>query len=237
MCYIADDLFTASKTRVAQIAERIREEGLHRQMRFATSASAALLDAEMCSLLKSMNVGPLFIGFESGNEQTLNYLKCGKVKVADNKRAVKLCQRHGLQCWGAVIIGCPDETSESIEDTISFVRWAREHGAYRVIIGVLVPFPGTEVWQTAKDMGRVSDDMNWDRLAWEGEEVLDGMLVSDEFKPEFRRLRDKALREASKSKWRKAWPLVKRHPLVAVKFALSQDGRPWLARLLNPLRG
>jgi len=111
--YFSDDLFAASKTRLAEIMRRLKEERLD-HLRFAISANASMLDDATCALLEEMNVGFVFIGFESGDDTSLAYLKCGKNTVEMNRQAIRRCVAHGLMCWGAVIIGLPGETEEAI---------------------------------------------------------------------------------------------------------------------------
>jgi len=194
-----------------------------------------MLDDATCALLEEMNVGFVFIGFESGDDTSLAYLKCGKNTVEMNRQAIRRCVAHGLMCWGAVIIGLPGETEEAIENTIEFLRWARRNGSYTIGVNTLIPFPGTAVWDEALKMGRVAVQMDFDRLRTTSDEVAEGLLVSDSFRPRFRQLRRRVLREGSKLRWKKAWLLFRRQPLASLRFAFG-SGLVRTVRLLLPSR-
>jgi radical SAM superfamily enzyme YgiQ (UPF0313 family) len=232
--YFSDDLFAASKGRLAEILRRLKEERLD-HLNFAISANASMLDDETCALLKEMNVGFVFIGFESGDDRSLAYLKCGKNTVEMNRQAILRCAAHGLMCWGAVIVGLPGETEEAIRNTVEFLRWARRNGSYTIGVNTLIPFPGTAVWEEALKMGRVSVDMDFDRLRTTTAEVAEGFLVPDSFRPQFRRLRQWVLREGARLRWKKVRLLFRRRPLAALRFALGA-GLVRTVRLLLPSR-
>jgi radical SAM superfamily enzyme YgiQ (UPF0313 family) len=168
-----------------------------------------------------MNVRPIFFGFESGDEQTLKYLKCGKTTVAENKEAVRLCQRYGFNCCGGLIIGSPGETLEQMENTIRFIDWAKKHGIMRLSVAVLYPFPGTPVWDVALKMGKVGTGMNFDVLKVTSKEATEGMLVDDAIKLEFIKLRDRVYRHIHSFKWTKARMLLRHSPWETLKFAFQ----------------
>ena len=50
------------------------------------------------------------MGLESGCEKTLNFLKCGSVKVKQNMNAVNLLKRYGFNVVASFVIGVPGET-------------------------------------------------------------------------------------------------------------------------------
>jgi radical SAM superfamily enzyme YgiQ (UPF0313 family) len=108
-----------------------------------------------------MGVNSVGMGLESGNERTLKYLKGGNVTVADNLNAIKILHKHGIAANASFIIGSPDETREEILDTLHFIKTS---GLDFVDTFVLIPFPGTPVWEYAKSTGAASDDMDWSRL-------------------------------------------------------------------------
>ena len=156
-----DDLMIADKQRFERIAELIRNAPALVKTKFGINARANLITDHTAQVLKAMHVNSVGMGLESGNERTLRYLKGGSVSVEDNYNAVKILQRYGISANASFVIGSPDETREEILDTLHFIKTS---GLNFVDTFVLVPFPGTPVWDYAKSIGAVSDDMNWDRL-------------------------------------------------------------------------
>ena len=226
-----DDLFACNKKRLKRIAEAIQAENLHRKITFGCSAHAAIFDEEICELLKSINVKAIFFGFESGDEQILQYLKRGKSTVWQNKAAIKLCRQYGFDCSGTLILGSPGETMEQMENSIRFVDWGKKNGAVRLGFAVLTPFPGTPVWEEAHKRGKVSHMMDFDVLRMQSKASAEGILVADDIKPQFIRLRDRAHRHTHSFKFTKARMLFRHSPWETLKFAINAP-RPIMRRLL-----
>ncbi len=150
-----DDLFIASKKRLQEVVELIKNEGINEKVEFATWGRANLINDDVCRLLKQMNVRAVSFGFESNSERVLKYLKGESVTPADNERAVQICRKYGLTVSGSFIIGNPHEKKEDIEKTFDFIKKYVEHD---VKVYTMVPLPGTIVWEEAKKQGIVSEN-------------------------------------------------------------------------------
>lgn len=156
-----DDLFIANKTRLKKIADLIDQKGINKKIKFTCSARANLIDENTISYLKKMNVVSVGLGLESGNQRILNYLKGDTVTLEDNTRAVSLLNQAGIQANASFIIGSPDETVDEMLDTYHFIK---NNGLSFVDVYILTPYPGTPIWDYAKDKGHVSENMDWDIL-------------------------------------------------------------------------
>ncbi|MBI5572711.1 MAG: radical SAM protein [Desulfomonile tiedjei] len=158
---VNDDLFASHKKRLQKVADLMVAQGLREKVGFGCLARANHVTKELVQLLKEMKVVSASMGLESGSERTLAYLKGKNVTVEDNERAVHLFKEAGIQTNGYFIIGAPDETEEEIMDTYRFIK--RSPLDFIEIL-VLVPLPGTIIWQWALDRGLVSEDMDWNLL-------------------------------------------------------------------------
>lgn len=163
---IADDLFTMNKERLRKIVSLFEQNRINKRITFDCMARANLLDDEICRLLKKMNVKSLYFGFESGSERMLKFLKRGTVTVNDNKKAMVLCRKYGFKMVGSFIFGSPYETIGDMKKTIELMKFMRKNIKDADIVQfVMTPFPGTDVWEIAKERGKVRDDMkNWNEL-------------------------------------------------------------------------
>lgn len=156
-----DDLFTSNKKRLKILADKIVEKGYHQKVKFACWARANTITPEVIDILKSMNMVAVEMGLESGCERTLKYLKGGNVTVEQNRLAVKLLKKAGIQANGDFIIGAPDETEEEIMQTYNFIKEIRLD---TVTVNPLTPYPGTPVWEYAIKRSLVSCDMDWSKI-------------------------------------------------------------------------
>ena len=170
-----DDLFIAPKKKLIEFVELIKKEGLDKKLIFFGYARANLIDEEVCQLLKSIRVKRLIFGFESGSKRVLSYLKGHSVTIADNQRAARLCRKYGITTSSGFITGIPGESLEELKETYEFIR---DNPLDNTHIYILTPYPGTEIWETAKSMGLVSAHMDFGRLFCQ----LQGLSFFDFFK-------------------------------------------------------
>ncbi|MDA8098727.1 MAG: radical SAM protein [Nitrospiraceae bacterium] len=88
-------------------------------------------------------------GVESGNQQVLDAIKKG-FTLDQVRRAFRWTHEAGMEARGTFVFGLPKETRETMEETI---RFAVEIDADYAQFQLLTPYPGTELWDTAKDFG------------------------------------------------------------------------------------
>lgn len=160
-----DDLFVADKKRLKEIRDLIRKHGLEKELSFMVSLRADLIDRKTMELLKEMNVTNIFMGIESASEHVLKFLKNNTVTVKDIQKSIDLCHEFDIQLEGSFIIGSPMETLKDLKTTYDFIYDNYCEGKLDMIaIYTLTPFPGTKVWDIAKDRGLVTEDMDWSLL-------------------------------------------------------------------------
>lgn len=218
---IWDDLFTLDKNRLLQMAKRFQEEGITGRVKFNCQPRANLIDEEMCRILKALNVKITMFGFESGSEKVLRFLKAGTVTTSQNKKAIRLCVKHGFKVQGSVIFGTPGETIKDMKKTIEFLKFALKTGVERIWSFVLTPFPATVIWDMAKKKGKVSDDMDWETLSHLGVDnplCLDESVSKEDFKKVF--LEGRAV--INRFKWRKVRSFLRDNPFLSIYFFLRK---------------
>ena len=120
-----DDLFIANKKRLREIAALIKERRIDEKISFSCSVRANLVNDELCTLLKDMNVTGVTMGLESGTDRILKYLKQGNVTVGDNTSAIQTCKKYGFDVGGSFIIGSPTETREEVLTTLNFIKTSK----------------------------------------------------------------------------------------------------------------
>ncbi len=155
---IYDDLFIADRKRFRKIVELIEYEKINEKVSFSVQARVNFVDDESCELLKRMNAS-VVCGFESGSPDILRFLK--NLNIKKNWDAVATFQKHGIEFSGSFMIGIPGETEEDMDMTLDFIKKNPFSGAEGY---VLTPFPGTKIWDYARSLGAVSDNMDWDKL-------------------------------------------------------------------------
>ena len=160
MISFLDDLFIADVSRLEEILKGLEKKRLIGKIKLTCSCRANLVDKEIADLLSRMGVVSVGMGLESGNQETLRYLK-QNVDVEQNFRAIETLKNAGIYTNGSFIIGSPQETREQIMETYRFIKQSRLD---LFDISILTPLPGTPLWQTALEKKLVSTDMNWNKL-------------------------------------------------------------------------
>jgi len=160
-----DDLFMMNQERLEQIIKTLRQKGFKRDTSFGLSLRANFITPESVKLLKELNVITVFIGIESGCEATLNYLKGGNLKLEQVNNALKLLRENNIMVEASFIIGAPPETRENLLETYNFILDHYQKGEITFLLtNLITPYPGSRIWEYAKQRGLVSDDMDFSRL-------------------------------------------------------------------------
>jgi radical SAM superfamily enzyme YgiQ (UPF0313 family) len=90
-------------------------------------------------------------GVESGSDQILkNVKKGGDATVVQARKAVLWAKEAGIKVWAYFIIGLPGENAKTVEETIAF---AKSIPVDIVNFAIGTPYPGTELYQEAKERG------------------------------------------------------------------------------------
>jgi anaerobic magnesium-protoporphyrin IX monomethyl ester cyclase len=159
--HFTDDLFIAQKKRVEQISKLIKDEKINEIVEFHCLVRSNLLDEEIIKHLKKMNIVALSMGFETGCESVLSRIKRNTVTVQQNRDALKLARKYNMRVDGLFMIGAPNEAKDQMIETLRFIK---ENQLTSAQINVMIPYPGTDIWEYAKSRNLVSEEMDWDYL-------------------------------------------------------------------------
>ena len=136
-----DDTFTIDKARAIAVSEYLK------QLKITWSCNArANLDYDTLKTLKDNGLRLLLVGFESGNQAILDGIRKG-IKLEVAKKFMADCRKLGITVHGTFIIGLPNETEETIEETI---RFACEISPHTIQVSIAAPYPGTELYRQAE---------------------------------------------------------------------------------------
>ncbi len=142
--FFDDDTFTANLPRAREIARKLAPLGL------AWSCnSRANLDYDTIKSFKDSGLRLFLVGYESGNEQILKNIKKG-VTLDEMRRFTKACHEAGVVVHGTFILGLPVEAQATVEETI---RFAQELDVFSMQVSLAAPYPGTELYEMARQNG------------------------------------------------------------------------------------
>ena len=142
--FFDDDTFTANLPRAREIAKQLGPLGVH-----WSCNSRANLDYDTIKGFKDNGLRLFLVGYESGNDDILTRIKKG-VTMDEMRRFTKDCHQAGVVIHGTFILGLPVETRASIENTI---RFAQELDVFSLQVSLAAPYPGTELYEMARQNG------------------------------------------------------------------------------------
>lgn len=139
---IQDDTFTINKKRVEKICRDLIDKKMN--IDWYCFARVDTVTKEMLSLMKQSGCYSVGYGIESADETVLKNIKKG-ITLEQCREALKISNDLGFRTLAFFMFGNPGETKESIEKTISFAKELKPDLAF---FNSLIPYPGTEVYDT-----------------------------------------------------------------------------------------
>jgi radical SAM superfamily enzyme YgiQ (UPF0313 family)/ubiquinone/menaquinone biosynthesis C-methylase UbiE len=154
-----DDNFVVNRNRTFEICEIFLRNGYAKKITWRCQARGDLVDREILKKMKEAGCVNISFGIETASQRLLDLIQKNE-KVEDNIKAVQLASEVGIKTRGAFILGLPTETREESMETI---RLAKRLPLDEVKFSLATPYPGTELYNIAKQRG-YSLEGKWDFL-------------------------------------------------------------------------
>ncbi|MFH1225462.1 MAG: radical SAM protein [Candidatus Diapherotrites archaeon] len=151
---ILDDDFTLLMDRAKEFCRLLIGKNLALKWSCPNGIRADRLDAELVSLMKKSGCSFVAVGVESADPEVFAAIKKGET-LETVRAAISLLQGAGIEVTGYFIVGLPHSTFERDLRSLEFARSAGlDHASW----GILVPYPGTEVWDWVGKNGKILRD-------------------------------------------------------------------------------
>lgn len=167
-----DDTFTVDWKRVKVICDEMLERKL--DTTWVCSCRVDLINKDILQWLKKSGCKMIYFGVESGVQRVINLMKKG-IKIDQALKVMKWSREVGIETVASFVIGIPGETWE---DAIQTIKFAKKIDADYVQFSIATPFPGTELYNMAKDEGLLLTE-DWSRYT-----VLKPVMKTKELSPE-----------------------------------------------------
>lgn len=148
---IHDDLFTQYYSWVEEFCRKKKERGLSQS--FACQSRASIISRRPDLLKKLADVGLkwVLIGFESGSDRVLQFIK-KDTTVQENLAAAETCHQLGLRIFANYMFGLPTETEEDMEATALMIQAIKPD---RYSPAIFTPAPGSDLYTYCKEHGLI----------------------------------------------------------------------------------
>ncbi len=157
--YIVDDIFLINRTRLAQLAQLLRDEKIYKKYLVYARADFIAENEDVIAEWAELGLHAVFIGLEAATNAELDSMN-KECTVDHNREAIAVLRRHGVDTYGSLITQ-PDYERE---DWDRLKRFIDETGLYYLNVSPLTPMPGTLIWDEYKDRTVVSREAHglWD---------------------------------------------------------------------------
>jgi len=147
-----DDVFTLNKQRTYRLCEELAKR--KDKLAWSSNVRVDLVDKEILKYMKDSGCWMVLAGIESGNQEILDKTK-KQIKLEQAEQLSNWCKKVGLMFHPNFIIGHPEETVDTIDQTINFARKLYSHFP---LFTIMTPYPGTELWNVAEQYGTIKKE-------------------------------------------------------------------------------
>lgn len=161
---------TIDKDRVVQICDGIKQSNL--PITFSLMTRIDTVNEDLLKTLASAGCIRIDYGVESGYPETLK--RCHKPHTVEMvKRLIPLTAKFGIKTYVFFILGFPWEDLEATQATLNLMKELSPYVErfHQAIASILIPFPGTEIYEKYK---KEFDFENWwlsDDQAYDAPEI------------------------------------------------------------------
>jgi radical SAM superfamily enzyme YgiQ (UPF0313 family) len=140
---IHDDCLTEDTDWVNMFCNEYEKEGFEQPFICQSRADLICRNEGLVKRMKKAGLYIFIIGFESGNQRILKFLRKGTT-VKQNYEAAKICRKYGIKIWANYMLGIPTETEQEAMDTVEMIKEIRPDHCSPAFF---TPHPGSDLFK------------------------------------------------------------------------------------------
>jgi len=179
---ILDDVFNLDMQRCKEICRAIIEANLGISWSCPNGLRADKIDQELADFMFKSGCRSVMVGIESVDSSVLATVKKGET-IEDIEKGINIFKKASINVGGFFIIGLPGDSFESQERSVEFVKKM----GITAHFNMLVPYPGTELWNWAKANARFLCDIESGLHFTDSPEKMKPVIETDDFPASERR--------------------------------------------------
>tara|TARA_R110000851_G_scaffold236991_5_gene389744 strand:- start:14689 stop:16218 length:1530 start_codon:yes stop_codon:yes gene_type:complete len=139
-------------------------------------------DYEVIELLAEVGFTDIVLPFESAHQRIIRKWCSNKWKVdnIDVEGLVRAIKDSGMRVAANYMIGFPDETREEVMSTIDFARENMKYGLDASNFFLVMPLPGTPMFDYAIRNNNLPRDFNPDKMHWQKANMKNTIIPPEE---------------------------------------------------------
>ena len=162
---IHDDCFTEDKEWVMEFCKEYRNNGFRQPFVCQSRPDLICKNKDMVKSLHRAGLALFIIGFESGSQRILDFLRKGST-VEQNLEAARICRKFGIKIWANYMLGIPLETKEEQRETVNMIKKIKP---YHCSPAYYTPHPGSDLFKYCMEnnLSLISDHDGYRRNNYE----------------------------------------------------------------------
>lgn len=152
--FMRADTFTMDRRYVKEFCRELIDKQLNISW-VANSTTTAALDPEMLRLMKKAGCWLIAFGIESGNEEIQKQIKPG-IPLENSDKAITLCRTAGIKTLGFFMIGLPNDSSQTMNDTLGLMK---KLDCDFIEVHIALPYDGTPLNRLSKELGLLKESV------------------------------------------------------------------------------
>ena len=140
-----DETFGLNKKRLAKLLTRMIDIGVPQKVTWSAFTRISITDHDMLNLMYKAGCRQIGFGIEAGSKKIL---KAKQINVRHAESLIRHSKKLGMAVEAFFIFGHPDET---VFDLLKTIRLAAKLNPTTPVFGIMVPFPGTIIYDMAKN--------------------------------------------------------------------------------------
>jgi len=138
-----DDCLTENRPWVTEFCQLYMAEGFTQPFFCQSRADIIVRHEDMVALMAQAGCRGYFIGFESGSDRVLRFIRKGTTRKI-NLEAARVCRKYGIKIWANYMLGLPTETQDEVRETISMLK---EMDPDYYSPAFYTPHPGSDLYE------------------------------------------------------------------------------------------
>jgi len=150
--YFVDDNFGVNKDYLSDLCNALIKHcpGIKWNCEFHIN----LVENETISLMKKAGCFSIQIGIESGNNEILKRIR-KNITIERAYAAARIIKKQGIVLQAFFIVGFPEETEQSLQDTIKAMKKIK---CDVITYSIFTPYAGTEAFEFCRNKGLIGKD-------------------------------------------------------------------------------
>ena len=156
-----DNFFTRNRKYTTELCEAFLTSEF--RFEFTATARANSVDPQLLALMRKAGCRAIFYGLECSNNKILRFMHKG-ITVEQMIEAVEMTKNAGIYPTVSIMFGQPCETFEDFFYSLQVALTSINHKdpvSYDASVMPLLTFPGTEIYQYAKQHGYFTSDEDY----------------------------------------------------------------------------